>query len=874
MDSRTPFVAEVAKTIVENHGKGSDSFIFGISGKWGEGKTRFLNDLRKKLKDDDSSFEIFDINPWKFSVDRISFLRNFLRTLYAKGDPGKEKELKELDVDTSESAIHWPRFACFFIVIVAICWAFTWGPLFAFVTGLSASWKFGLLVVIIPIFLAIVQGVTTVQKSNHAIVTMDRFDDLLGDILDQLRFKKKKVVIFVDDLDRVTPGMARDVLDNLRTFFDKPAITFVVTGDHTVLEGYLGRDLLPNDSNAAQLEEGRRFLKKIFNVYWRLPLPIKNDVDVFIKDEFGKRATALDAIFSEERKNVFAGYLSKYFESNFREIIRFLDTTLFTFQVINQKAGDSDGQKAAYFKEMLANPLLVVRILMIQELCTPLFEKMTSDVEILRSLEYAVEKKNASKISEVLDQSKDILSPGQRGFIEKFIYKPRFFKESSLQVSDLRPFLSLAADGSFGDQRGPSSEDFVSIVTVAGDPAQVRNGLLSMGKAKAEEGATAIVAQLPGLPEPTKTNALKTLLVALSDMPAEHPAHKIFGEKFASLDYAFVNSAPSGPKMEILNIFWRWLDVVNDEGILNRYKEKFPFSDIAQFNAIDMENAGLFRSYMVTNWLKIYYLQQDKPNAISAMVAHFGKLKKEKVIEEIETMKQQLIDDLLQDSTTLTRENRFVIVENYTSDGRALLKAAVLQRVFELNPDITAWGIAKTSGENPPWTTADIEAKILEKIKAVSDFGSLNQTLRFAMSNKIGTPETVWPAMWPEHKGMIVDSVPQIIDDAYYQPIAPPEAYASQLMDAVVDKIKKDDLGQQIQWLNYAVKGKWPWVSLGKYPLENKLDGFPNAENEQIKQVLEVALAGWEDGKYICSWCSEFYELSVNVTSPKSDPVA
>jgi pantothenate kinase-related protein Tda10 len=45
MDSRLPFVKEVAKTIIKRHGEEGESFIFGISGKWGEGKTREVHPL-------------------------------------------------------------------------------------------------------------------------------------------------------------------------------------------------------------------------------------------------------------------------------------------------------------------------------------------------------------------------------------------------------------------------------------------------------------------------------------------------------------------------------------------------------------------------------------------------------------------------------------------------------------------------------------------------------------------------------------------------------------------------------------------------------------------------------------------------------------
>lgn len=848
-DSRAPFVKEIAKTITERHGNESGSFIFGISGKWGEGKTHFLDELRKTLEKESSPFKVVDVNPWKFSVDRISFLRNFLRTLYKKCDPANESELKQLDVDTSENAINWGQLVKFALMLGAICWAFTYAPLFNFVINLPTQVKFFLTVLFIPIVLAAVQSVVTVQKTDHAITTLDKFDNLLEGILERVKENEHKIVVFVDDLDRVTPEMARDVLDNLRTFFDKKDITFVVTGDHTVLEGHLGRSLLPNEeSSATQLEEGRRFMKKIFNVYWRLPLLIKKELQDFIKGEFEKRTEGLNGIFSQESdKAMFATYLDKYFESNFRQIIRFLDTVLFNFQIIKQRAESEEAQQAPYFKEMLTEPLLVVRMLMIQELCAPLFDKMVRDVSILQGLEYAVEKKNTSNVKQILDQSSGVLSPSQRAFIEKFIYEePRFYKDSSLQVLNLQPYLSLAADVSFGDQRGPSGEDFI-VTLNGGDPAVVKNDLLSMGDIKAQESVNAITTQLPSMPDVAQQiAAVKTLVVALVDLPVESTVHKIFADKLSEIDYTFINNATAAQKMEVINPFWQWLDLVEDKDTVKKFEDKFLLRDISEFNAVDLSKAGKFKSTSVAKWLKDYYPTQ-KPDALSTMISHLPSLKIDNVREQLNTISESLITDLVQDANPQLRENRFTLIKDYTTSGSEDLKTNVLIRVSDFDQGITPWVIAKANEENPLWTSDEIEKQILDKTEASSDFNAINQSLRFAIANSIGSPETIWPKLIPKHKDVIIENLPTIVDDASLQVIAPPQAFANQLMDAVVEKIKTIPETDQARWLGYIVKGKWLWVNLAKYPIASKFRALKKTENTEIKQGLETAEESWKE---------------------------
>lgn len=851
-DSRTPFVKEVAKTMTERHGNESGSFIFGISGKWGEGKTRFLDELRKTLETGDSSFIVVDINPWKYSVDRISFLRNFLRELNKKCASKSETDLRELDVDTSANSINWGRFVAFVLPLGIVCGIFAYAPQFKINITLNKELQFFLTVLFIPILLAAVQSIVTVQKTDHAITTLDKFDDLLDKILRIIRSNDKKIIVFVDDLDRVTPEMARDVLDNLRTFFDKKDITFVVTGDHTVLEGHLGRSLLPDEeSSAAQLEEGRRFMKKIFNVYWRLPLPIKKELQDFIKGEFDKRTEVLKDVFSQEsEKAMFAIYLEKYFESNFRQIIRFLDTVLFNFQIIIQKAKSEDVQQASYFEEMITKPLLVVRMLMIQEICAPLFDKMVRDVSILQGLEYAVERKNTSNVKQILDQSNGVLSPSQRAFIEKYIYEePRFYKDSRLQVLNLQPYLSLAADVSFGDQRGPSGEDF-KVTLSGGDPAGVKNDLLSMGDEKAQESVNAITTQLPSMPDVAQQIAtVKTLVVALVDLPVESTVHKIFADKLSEIDYTFINNAVAAQKMEVINPFWQWLDLLKKNDVENMFQDKFTLRDMTEFNAVDLTNASEFKSRMVAKWLKEQYSTQTA-EILGAMTTHFPKLISEKVHEQLDTISGSLITDLIQDTNSQNRENRFVLIKDYTTNGASDLKTNVLNRVYDFDQAITPWVIDKAKEEYPLWTSDEIETKVLSKIDTTTDFNVLHQCLRFAIANKIGSRETIWPKLIPTHKEVIIENLPTIIDDASLEVISPPQAYANQLMDAVVEKIKIVPEADQARWLGYIVKGKWLWVNLAKYPIASKFRTLKKTNNAEIKQSLETSEESWKEKKY------------------------
>jgi len=849
MESRKEFIKQVAKTIKENHTKEKESFIFGISGKWGEGKTVFLDDLEEELKTTDSSFKIYKINPWKFASDKASFLRNFLKTLQIKAGWIKklsnwfncEDDLSSLYYDTSKSNIHWGILT--FIILCCVCFYIYYKFIFSLeIIDLINQWKLLASIILIPIAISLFGKIIVVQKNNPAISTVDEFEKLLKKTLGEISKKGEKPIIFVDDLDRVMPEIARDVLDNLRTFFDKKEISYIVAGDHTVLERFLGKSLLPDSNPPEQLEEGRRFMKKIFNVYWRLPLPIDSELSTFLDEQFTKKDDKISKIFGEDDRKIFKDYLKKYFDKNFRQIIRFLDSVLFTFQIIKLKSEKEQGTDK-YFKELLDKPLLVVRILMIQENCTPLFDNILSNYQILADLEYAVDKKNSGGIDSIITKDEKNLSSFQKNFIKSFIYEePRFFKNSCLQVSDIRPFLFLAADASFGDSRGPSGEDFLNILNT-GDPAQVKNSLISIGEEKAEKAGDAFKTRINNTPEAiNKLEPLKTMMAVLQDMPPEYLTSKIFIKKLLELDYTFIDQIGQ-QKMEILKILLGWLDRFKEEETLP-YVDKFPYKNSVDFGPIDFTKSGIFTTKIIIKWLLGYYLQ-NKLDSIKKMLDILPKINKQNedtIKGEILTIQEDLINDILIDSTPTNREDRFLLIRDYTTNGKEVLRKKLLEKIHDLNVDILQW--SRTKKEELFKNSEEIDFSVLERLSESVDFNELNKALSFIMNNKISNNKDIWSVLSQKHLDIIIDNFSNIINANYYD-IAPDETIANQLMDKLITKIKTMSEDQQIQWLEFIKKNKWIWINLRKGDFKRRLKSFSESSNDLLKSKYEEVILTW-----------------------------
>jgi hypothetical protein len=93
--------------------------------------------------------------------------------------------------------------------------------------------------------------------------------DIISDLIKDPKNDYKKVVFFVDDLDRIPPAEAVEVLESLKNLFDVPHCVFVLAIDYDVvvkgLESKFGKKTEENE------REFRSFFDKIIQVPFSMP---------------------------------------------------------------------------------------------------------------------------------------------------------------------------------------------------------------------------------------------------------------------------------------------------------------------------------------------------------------------------------------------------------------------------------------------------------------------------------------------------------------------------------------------------------------------------------------------------------------------------
>ncbi|MBK9418788.1 MAG: hypothetical protein IPN62_16280 [Flavobacteriales bacterium] len=223
--------ADFAKRIVrliEHRGK-ADCLVIGVYGSWGEGKTSVIRMIDSMLV----SAEIattYRFNPWTFK-EESALLREFFFGLSKALD---EKLLTGWD----EFAKHLKRYS-------------------------------GLLSIGLP-------GVKGVEA------TVEGLGDVIGDVGNEelkkrlgecLQKYERPIVVFLDDIDRLSKDEVHAVFRLVKLTGDLPNVTYVLCFDDDMVAAAIGERFGQGDVQA-----GRDFLEKVIQVPLRLPrIPVRGD---------------------------------------------------------------------------------------------------------------------------------------------------------------------------------------------------------------------------------------------------------------------------------------------------------------------------------------------------------------------------------------------------------------------------------------------------------------------------------------------------------------------------------------------------------------------------------------------------------------------
>lgn len=349
-----PSIAEALKDIVVNCPL---PFTVGLFGKWGTGKSTIANFLKSKLNEKKGEIAVVDFDVWKYEGG--SLRKQFLLTL--------EKQLKEqkslvkkyslsprVTASTSRGfegkiTISKEKLGQFGIYTGSILVALAILGFIIFKTApqVLPSYLASLLAPLFTsaIILALFKIGSQVITAETETLSFDRFKDPdefeqeFEKLVDNI--KVDRLLIVIDNLDRVTHKKAVELLSTIKTFLEPKSkkCIFLIQCDEDAIKKHLESVYLKNEGAESKNTafDADEFLRKFFNTSVKIPPFIDVDLEEYTKELLKETGVA---VFHNNPDLI--SMITQAFRENPRQIKQFINTLLSYYLVALERESGND----------------------------------------------------------------------------------------------------------------------------------------------------------------------------------------------------------------------------------------------------------------------------------------------------------------------------------------------------------------------------------------------------------------------------------------------------------------------------------------------------------------------------------------------------
>tara|TARA_R110002050_G_scaffold6037_3_gene25792 strand:- start:2414 stop:4681 length:2268 start_codon:yes stop_codon:yes gene_type:complete len=342
--SRKNFSTHLGKALLTWEEK--ESLVIALYGEWGSGKSSVINLAKEHTKESEEENKptIIEFNPWFFSdLDNLSqyFFNEIATELEIKNDDKKDKEIAEklklyaklLQIIPEKKVLSDLSSKILFglgLLSISTSQIIQW-------TNLSAEWVkytifgLGLILFLLGLFKDFLLGLSD-YFSHRANANKKSLSELKKEIKNDLSERKKKLVIVIDDIDRLNQSEIRQIFRLVRVNADFPNTIYLLAFDRKIIE--------------ANLEEqvgvsGKDYLEKIVQVSFDIPLAKSEKIANFLFQELDRVLATLPAshekLFDQTYwANIYHSGFKNLFK-NIRDVKRFASSLQFNISQMHQK---------------------------------------------------------------------------------------------------------------------------------------------------------------------------------------------------------------------------------------------------------------------------------------------------------------------------------------------------------------------------------------------------------------------------------------------------------------------------------------------------------------------------------------------------------
>ena len=302
---RKSFSEAVTNAILGYEDKYNESLTIGLYGKWGSGKTSIINMILEDIEKENHVI-FFKFEPWLYSDTQqliSQFFKDFSKAVNHK-DYGEEAEKIGKELET---------YATFFDTISLVPEPTT------FLMSKVAS----------KMFNSVGKASTKWGKLKSKNLSTTK-----ASIEKHLKNFDKKILIVIDDIDRLNNTEIRQIFQMIKVLGNFPNTVYLTSMDKEVVTEALSE---------VQKGDGSEYLEKIIHVPLNVPSMSKSDVDKFLFSKLNEIISNVKDEDFDQRywSNIYhSGF--KYFFNNIRDVIRYINILRFNYSALENQVNIID----------------------------------------------------------------------------------------------------------------------------------------------------------------------------------------------------------------------------------------------------------------------------------------------------------------------------------------------------------------------------------------------------------------------------------------------------------------------------------------------------------------------------------------------------
>jgi hypothetical protein len=539
--NRSGFAAAIAKVIRQWRNK--PSLVIGLFGDWGSGKSSIKNLVIEALSEiDGDRIPVVQFSPWQVSGQDILNEVFFREIGEALGKTGKGD-----DATLKRRVARWKLYSSALSVAatVARAWKSATNPLQSPTLSLLAATTS----LTLDTSAAVVKSGAEGIESEGTLETPS-LSELKASISDDLAGLKTPILVVLDDIDRLTKGEIRLVLQLVKANADFPNMIYLLLAQ---------KDTVVKALDEIAPDNGETFLEKIVQVGFDVPVINRKQLQSFLFEGLNKLMTgdSLSARFDKAHWGSLFPAIFPLFR-NLRDLNRFLGSLAFHIEVFRN--GET----------FEVNPVDLIGLEVLRVFEPYVYRRLPREKEVLTLEPRWLRDKKREEDKRRIESLLGLASSERRNWVEKLIAE--LFPPAALSHS-LYSYGNDQENGWFRDLRVCSYQAFdryFQLATPEGDVSQADIDEL-ISQMSDEKALREIFAGL------ARRDLLETMLLRLHSLsetlPIDHASTflaSLFEVEIEEREYGFIETHP---KARITGITYWYLHRLDERSRIDAVKE-------------------------------------------------------------------------------------------------------------------------------------------------------------------------------------------------------------------------------------------------------------------------------------------------------------